>query len=68
MVESVRYVLGLEPLGEEARKAHDGIIRQALRSGTKVSLLVRSHRPAKREYLIERTIPNPPVVRDNTGK
>jgi len=68
VVESVRYVLGLEPLGEEARMAHDGIIRQVLRGGTKVSLLVRSHRPAKREYLIERTIPNPPVVRDNTGK
>lgn len=68
VVESVRYVLGLEPLGEEARKAHEGIIRQVLRSGTKVSLLVRSHRPAKREYLIERTVPNPPVVRDNTGK
>jgi DNA repair ATPase RecN len=68
VVESVRYVLGLEPLGEEARKAHEGIIRQVLRGGTKVSLLVRSHRPAKRDYLIERTIPNPPVVRDNTGK
>ena len=67
VVESVRYVLGLEPLGEEARKAYEGIIRQVLRGGTKVSLLVRSHRPAKREYLIERTIPNPPVVRDNTG-
>lgn len=68
VVESVRYVLGLEPLGEEARKAHDGIIRQVLRGGTKVSLLVRSHRPARREYLIERTIPNPPVVRDSAGK
>jgi predicted ATPase len=68
VVESVRYVLGLEPLGEEARKAHEGIIRQVLHGGTKVSLLVRSHRPAKRDYLIERTIPNPPVVRDNTGK
>jgi hypothetical protein len=39
VVESVRYVLGLEPLGEEARKAHEGIIGQVLRSGTKVSLL-----------------------------
>ena len=68
VVESVRYVLGLEPLGEEARKAHDGIIRQVLRGGTKVSLLVRSHRPTIHYYLIERTIPNPPVVRDDTGK
>jgi energy-coupling factor transporter ATP-binding protein EcfA2 len=68
VVESLRYVLGLDPLGEEARKAHDGIIRQVLKSGTKVSLLIESHRPAKRKYRIERTIPNAPVVRDETGK
>jgi len=68
VVESVRYVLGLEPLGEEALKAHGGIIRQVLRSGTKISLLVRSYHPDKRYYLIERTIPNPPVVKDESGK
>ncbi|NQT54731.1 MAG: AAA family ATPase [Desulfobacteraceae bacterium] len=68
VVESVRYVLGLEPLGEEALKVHGGIIRQVLRSGTKISLLVRSYHPDKRHYLIERTIPNPPVVKDETGK
>lgn len=68
IIESVRYVLGLEPLGEEARRAHEGVIRQVLRSGTKISLLVRTHRPTKREYLIERSIPNPPVVKDATGK
>jgi PHP family Zn ribbon phosphoesterase len=67
VIESLRYVLGLEPLGEEARKAYDGILKQVLRSGTKISLLVRSHRPSKREYLIERTVPNPPVVRDESG-
>ena len=40
-----------------------------LRNGTKVSLLVRGHRPSPREYRIERTIPNPPVVRDaQTGE
>lgn len=68
VVESLRYVLGLEPLGEEARKVHEGIVRQVLRSGTKISLLVRSQRPAKREYRIERTVPNPPVIRDGAGK
>ena len=67
IVESIRYVLGLEPLGEEALKSHSGIIRQVLRSGTKISLLVRSYHPDKRHYLIERTIPNPPVVKDETG-
>ena len=42
--------------------------RQVLRGGTKISLRVRSHRPAEREYLIERTVPNPPVVRDDSGQ
>jgi len=67
VVESLRYILGTEPLGEDAQKIHDGIVRQVLRNGTKISLLVRSYRPNKRDYLIERTIPNPPVVKDEKG-
>lgn len=68
VVESLRYVLGLDPIGDEARKAHEGIVRQVLRGGTKISLLARSYRPAKSEYRIERTVPNPPVVRDERGQ
>lgn len=68
MIESMRYALGLEPLGEEAHKAHEGIIRYVLRSGTKVSLLVRSHKPSQRCYTIERSVPNPPIVKDETGE
>lgn len=67
MIESLRYVLGLAPLGEEARRAHEGVLKQVLRSGTRISLLVRSPSPADRCYTIERTVPNPPVVRDETG-
>ena len=63
VIESMRYVLGLEPLGEEARKAHEGVIRHVLRSGTKISLLVRSHKPSVRRYTIERSVPNPPIVK-----
>jgi energy-coupling factor transporter ATP-binding protein EcfA2 len=67
IIESMRYVLGLDPLGEDARKAHDGVIKQVLRSGTKVSLLVRSHKPSPRCYTIERTVPNATIVRDESG-
>ena len=67
VIESVRYVLNLEPIGEDARRAHESIVRHVLRSGTKISLMVRSYRPDKRDYLIERTIPNPPIVRDESG-
>lgn len=68
MIESMRYTLGLEPLGEEARKAHDGVIRYVLRPGTKISLLVRSHKPSARCYTIERSVPNPPIVKDEAGE
>ncbi len=68
VIESMRYVLGLDPLGEEARKAHEGVIRHVLRSGTKVSLLIRSHKPSERRYTIERSVPNPPIVKDEAGE
>lgn len=68
IIESIRYALGLVPLGEEARKAHEGVIRQVLQSGTKISLLVQSHKPSKRLYMIERSVPNPPIVKDQAGE
>ena len=68
VVESLRYVLGLEPKGAEALKTHQEIVRQVIRPGTKLSLLVRCCRPAELEYRIERTVPNPPVVRDQDGR
>jgi len=67
VVESLRYVLQLDPVGEEAKKAHEGVVRQVLKSGTKISLLLRSCRPDERKYVIERTVPNPPVVKDDDG-
>lgn len=67
IIESLRYVLDLEPFGEEAKKASSGILKQVIRSGTKISLLVRSHHPSLKDYLIERTYPNPPVIRDADG-
>ena len=68
VVESIRAVLGLAPIGEDAAKAHDGIVRHVLRSGTKITLKVRVQRPGVHEYLIERTIPNPPIVRETSGE
>jgi DNA repair ATPase RecN len=67
IVESLRYVLGLEPLGADARRLHDGIVRNVLQNGTKVSLLACTRRPGESRHVIERTVPNPPVVRDHTG-
>ena len=68
VVESLRCVLSLAPLGDEAGASHAGILKHVLRNGTKVSLVVRCRRPSPRDYRLECTIPNPPVVRDaDTG-
>lgn len=67
IIESLRYALAIDPIGEEANKAHQGVLKYVLKSGTKISLLVRSHHPARHDYTIERTIPNPPVVKDELG-
>lgn len=67
IVESLRYVLGLDAIGEDAQRAHDSAVKHVLRSGTKVTLLVRRYLPARRDYLITRTVPNPPLVRDENG-
>jgi hypothetical protein len=67
VIESIRAVLGSEPLTEDAARNHRGIVRNVLRDGTKISLVVRIPRPAPREYLIERTLPNPPLVRERGG-
>ena len=64
VVESLRCVLGLAPLGAEALSGHAGILNHVLGNGTKVSLLVRCRRPSRRDYRLECTIPNAPVVRD----
>ena len=68
VIESLRYVLDLDPIGEEARKSHEGIVRRVLGGGAKISLRVCSYSPAPSAYKIERTVPNPPVIRDDNGK
>ena len=67
IVESLRAVLGLTPVGDDARDAYEGLVRQVLRAGTRLSLVVRTEVPSPREYRIERTLPNPPIVRDADG-
>ena len=68
VIESLRYVLNLEPSGEDALKAHTGMVRHVIRNGTKITLRARVYRPAKREYVIERTVPNPAIVREENGQ
>jgi len=42
--------------------------KKVIQSGTKVSCLIKSPYPTLREYVIERTHPNPPVVKKKDGE
>lgn len=66
-VESLRFVLGLTPLGVQAKRDHDGIVDGVLGTGTVVKLLVEVTTPVSRKFTIERSINNPPVVKDESG-
>ncbi len=67
VVESLRYALNIEPIGEDARRDHTAIVNGVLRSGTTVRIEVETSSPTPQRYTIERSVPNPPVVRDSSG-
>ena len=68
VIESLRYVFQLPALSAEAKEAHEKIIRNVVKSGTKISLLVRAQRPAPQDFRIERTVPNAAIVTDQKGR
>src|SRR6266567_4392429 len=67
IIESLRYVLQAEPLGADAQKAHANIVKDVIRNGTKITVKVQTRTHDTRDYVIERTVPNPPTVRETNG-
>lgn len=67
VVESLRYALGLSPIGAGAQADHRAVVESVLRSGTVVEVDVEVVSPSPRRFTIERIVPNPPVVRDAAG-
>jgi hypothetical protein len=68
VIESIRFVFGLEARTPDVRDAVQKLRESALRAGTKVSVLLDTGPPGPRRYVIERTAPHDPVVRDETGQ
>lgn len=67
VVESLRYALNVQPIGSDARRDHEAIVSGVLRSGTTVRVEVETTTPTPQRFTIERSVPNPPVVRDSSG-
>src|SRR5699024_3105591 len=66
-IESLRYVLGIEPIGADARADHRAIVKDVLKTGTIVKVAVETTNPTPHTYTIERAIDDIPVVRDASG-
>ena len=67
VIESLRYALGIEPLGDDAKKDHKDIVSNVLRTGTTIRVTVDAVSPVSGRYVIERTIPQLPIVRDSSN-
>jgi ABC-type Mn2+/Zn2+ transport system ATPase subunit len=67
VIESLRYGLGLEPIGADAAKDHKSIVDKVVRSGTIIKVEVDTVSPSPRSFTIERVVPDPPLVRDASG-
>ena len=68
VVESLRYALGMEPLGQEAQQAHQQIVKSVLGSGARIWVKLRVSKPIPCAYLIERGVNEKPVVRSDSGE
>ena len=63
VIESLRYAFGIEPTGPGAAKDHGELIRHVLGTGASISVLLEQSQPTPTSYVVERSVPHPPVVR-----
>lgn len=68
VIESIRYAFDLPYRTKDVETAGRDLLEHAFRSGSKVSVIVETDAPARTRYLIERTAPHAPVVRDAHGE
>ena len=66
-IESLRYALGIEPIGASALADHNAIVKDVLKTGTIVKVAVETAKPTPHTYTIERLVNDVPVVRDASG-
>jgi len=70
IIESIRYAfdLGYRSEDRDVITAAEELRAHAFRSGSKISVLIETESPARTRYIVERTAPHAPVVRDYDGQ
>ena len=68
LIECIRYVLQLRPIGKNAQKQHDEIIKENLgKSKARIELVIRSSRMTGKSFTIARRYGESASVKDETG-
>jgi len=67
IIETLRYIFDLKPKSDKCDEQYRDILKDVFRSGSKISVLVESHEPNPKKYIIERTYPDSPVVKEIDG-
>jgi ABC-type lipoprotein export system ATPase subunit len=68
MLECIRYALEKKPIGRNAQKQHEEIIRENLgKSGARVELVIRSSKMNGRRFTVSRRYGESPMVKDEEG-
>ncbi|NKX79435.1 TrlF family AAA-like ATPase [Gordonia amicalis] len=66
-IESLRFALGIDPIGKKVSDDFELIVRDVLKSGTIVRVVVETSVPTPQRYTIERVVNEPSVVKDASG-
>lgn len=67
VIESLRFVLGINPIGKQAVDDHRLIVKDVLKSGTIVKVVVQTTLPTPQLFTVERVVNELPVVKDASG-
>lgn len=68
MLECIRYALAKKPIGRNAQRQHDEIIRENLgKAGARVELVIRSSKMNGRRFTVSRRYGESPMVKDERG-
>jgi ABC-type cobalamin/Fe3+-siderophores transport system ATPase subunit len=67
VIETIRYAFDLDYRTKEVRAAGEQLLDYAFRSASKISILIETPPPAPKRYVVERTKPHAPVIRDSNG-
>lgn len=67
VIESLRFALDQPPIGEDSLRDHTGVVQKVLGAGAIVRLEIEKYDPNPAQYVIQRTVGDPPLVLDASG-